>query len=62
MKCAAEIKCYFTRNFDGGSLGESLPFQLRGSGADNQSIHVIKIVSAGKPLHGTYKIKNNIYF
>lgn len=47
---------------DGGSLVESLLFQLRSSGTDNQSINVIKIESAGKPLHGTYKIKINIHF
>lgn len=41
---------------------ESLLFQLRGSGVDNSSVHVIKIVSAGKPLHGSNKIKNNIHF
>lgn len=46
----------------GGSLVESLLFQLRGSSVDNSSVRVIKIVSAGKPLHGSYKIKNNIHF
>lgn len=62
MKCALEItKRYFTRNFcDGGSLVESLPFQLRGGGADNRSIRVINAEPAGKPLHGTYKIKKSL--
>ena len=54
MKCTVEIsKCYFSRNFcDSGSQVESVLFQLRGSGAGNQSINVVNMVSAGKPSRG----------
>lgn len=61
MKSPVEItKHFFSRNFV--TVAPEWKAFPSGKFRGSRSIHAINIVLAGKPLHGTYKIKNNIHF